>query len=745
MKYRTINIFKLINILLIICLIIIVGLKNISLASENIENDNQKIEKNTSILNSTPKVVVKIGENENSFDDLKTAIASASISEQTVIILNDNIEITEEMKIVANTNIVIDGQSKYFISRGTLSNGTKYTKTFFNVAKDAKFALNNVTIDCGNQYIFDKIGYNSAVESGEKETDVFKYIHPEETGILTTDWVIKVAGEANIYNSTFKNLCSKNSAGIFSCSAGAKLNFDNSIITHAASNSGGIAINITGADAKAEINGNSKIYDIFVGGNGGIFKIYYGAKVEMNDGEVSEVSSINCNGIVSMTYGVGSTFVLNGGLLRNNSGIVGNNNGRNGMIYIHSGSKYIMNGGTIEENRGQGFGGIDAAGHSNSSLELNAGTIKNNINNGKRISRTDVSIAADYDIVIGEGMYIEGYIYVAGDVTNNGKVKGWIVSDLTTNSNEIAYKGTGTVDGDVIVYHKEGEEPKVENRENILGDPVFCGPTETLAAVLFVNGQVNEKGRYYELHDVQKNEILNIDDPVKKGHSTSDYYTDEDLENVLNQVITDKTIVYAEFIPNKYKTTWEVDGEQIEVDVVYGEKVKVIEEPKKEGYTFVGWSGYTEGMTQDDSDAVYKAIWKANEHKVKFMINSTVVYTEVIAEYDSKVNKPTDPIHEGLIFDGWYADSAYKQPYDFNSLVKSDIVIYAKWKAPGGAPEPQNTELQNKETPSKDIQNTISNPKTSDNINVYFITLAISIVFVGVIVILKKKVKNNSK
>mgnify|MGYP003315822933 CR=1 FL=1 len=30
-------------------------------------------------------------------------------------ILNDNIEITEEMKIVANTNIVIDGQSKYFI------------------------------------------------------------------------------------------------------------------------------------------------------------------------------------------------------------------------------------------------------------------------------------------------------------------------------------------------------------------------------------------------------------------------------------------------------------------------------------------------------------------------------------------------------------------------------------------------------------------------------------------------------
>lgn len=586
-------------VVMAVLLSLIICFNNISIANEEVlENTIENVvtndmnfnkDKKENMTTATPKITVKIGETESSYDDLKSAVAAASKTEQTLITLNDNVEISAEIKTIAGNNIVIDGQSTYVISRGTLTNGTKYAKTLFNVVKDSKLELKNLTIDNGNNYSFDKAGYDAAVELGEKESNVFRYITSETNGVSVTDWVVKVAGEVNAINSTFKNLYSEASVGTFSGSAGSKINLESVIITHMASKAGGIAIYTTGANAFASVNGNTKIHDIFTAGNGGILKIYSGAKLEMNNGEISDVSAINCNGVVSMSYGAGSTFTLNNGVLKNNSGVPGTSNGRNGMIYIHSGSKFIMNGGTIEDNRGQSCGGIDAPGHATSSLELNAGTIKNNINNGNQISRSDVSIIADYDVVIGEGMYIEGYIHVAGDVTNNGTVKGWIVTDLTTNTNDVAYKGTGTVDGDVIVYHNEGVEPKVENAENILGDPVWCGPTETLAAVIFVNGQVNEKGRWYELHDVEKDKVLNIDDPKKKGHSTSDYYADENLENVMDQIITDKTIVYTEFVPNKYKTTWEVDGKKVEVDVVYGEEIKALEEPKKEGYTFIGW------------------------------------------------------------------------------------------------------------------------------------------------------------
>lgn len=44
-----------------------------------------------------------------------------------------------------------------------------------------------------------------------------------------------------------------------------------------------------------------------------------------------------------------------------------------------------------------------------------------------------------------------------------------------------------------------------------------------------------------------------------------------------------------------------------------------------------------------------------------------------------KAARPEDPVRKGYIFDGWYSDKNFKKPYDFNSPVKSDITLYAKW------------------------------------------------------------------
>ena len=47
------------------------------------------------------------------------------------------------------------------------------------------------------------------------------------------------------------------------------------------------------------------------------------------------------------------------------------------------------------------------------------------------------------------------------------------------------------------------------------------------------------------------------------------------------------------------------------------------------------------------------------------------------------LTKPNaDPVQEGFVFFGWYADEALTTPYDFDTtIVTSDVTIYAKWVA----------------------------------------------------------------
>ena len=41
--------------------------------------------------------------------------------------------------------------------------------------------------------------------------------------------------------------------------------------------------------------------------------------------------------------------------------------------------------------------------------------------------------------------------------------------------------------------------------------------------------------------------------------------------------------------------------------------------------------------------------------------------------------KPQDPVRDGYVFVGWYADAAYTAPYFFGAPVSADTVVYARW------------------------------------------------------------------
>jgi len=115
--------------------------------------------------------------------------------------------------------------------------------------------------------------------------------------------------------------------------------------------------------------------------------------------------------------------------------------------------------------------------------------------------------------------------------------------------------------------------------------------------------------------------------------------------------------------------------------------------PVRQGYTFTGWSGtgisgksttvtIPKGST---GNLEYTANWTPNPCTARFILNGgTPSIPDQTVLFDGKIVKPTDPVHEGCTFGGWYSDGDLKTPWDFdNDTVKGDTTLYAKWNPTG--------------------------------------------------------------
>lgn len=145
--------------------------------------------------------------------------------------------------------------------------------------------------------------------------------------------------------------------------------------------------------------------------------------------------------------------------------------------------------------------------------------------------------------------------------------------------------------------------------------------------------------------------------------------------------------------------------------------------PTKAGHTFIGWCSDSSLKTEYNfSDAVTTDItiyakWKAETYTVKFYTDSNTTIEPLTVEYGNKVTKPTDPTKEGYTFDGWYTSYLYYFEYDFNSTIKGDLNLYAKWK----------------EIP-KTVKYTVGTPITklwTDSINSKWIKVAVPVTNTG--------------
>jgi uncharacterized repeat protein (TIGR02543 family) len=67
-------------------------------------------------------------------------------------------------------------------------------------------------------------------------------------------------------------------------------------------------------------------------------------------------------------------------------------------------------------------------------------------------------------------------------------------------------------------------------------------------------------------------------------------------------------------------------------------------------------------------------------HTVQFETNGGPEIKTQTINNGYKIARPNDPKKEGFLFDGWYKDPEFTEPFDFQLPVNEDLTIYAKWK-----------------------------------------------------------------
>ena len=478
--------------------------------------------------------VAEIVETGKTYETLAAAVADANAMESATIKMLKDVTLGEKLTI--SGDVTIEGEH-------TITRDDAYTGTLFVVNAGAALTLDGgLTIDGGNNYAFDQTAYDGDMAdwntSIAKENSA-KWFAPEEGAPVAAAFMITTTGgTVNLNEVTIQNNYSIGS-GVVSAGADSTITLTGAKITHVAATQGnGVVANVSGANINVTVNEGTVIDGNHVGGNHGLFKIYSGAKLTMNGGEITNTTGWNSNGTVVGVYW--GTFIMNGGTICSNSSVYGPANGRNSAIYLHSGHKFEMNGGSICCNSGRARGGIDAP-YSNGTATITDGMVLDNVSCGGWDTYDVNGTAA---MKISGGIYTqdvnqwcaEGYVCVPYDDTDREDdyivLPGIVVTfddQQMVYGNDVPAELTytiryGNIEEGVVNVHVEAATitaPEI-GEHSITGTATLSDGTGKAEdyAVLVVDGKLTVKEAVCEMNGVYYATIQDAINAAKKVPST---------------------------------------------------------------------------------------------------------------------------------------------------------------------------------------------------------------------------------
>ena len=177
--------------------------------------------------------------------------------------------------------------------------------------------------------------------------------------------------------------------------------------------------------------------------------------------------------------------------------------------------------------------------------------------------------------------------------------------------------------------------------------------------------------------------------PQKQGYSFVGWFTEEDGGVQVTEIVPGIMALYAHW-RDRWFVSFDPNGGVMEPDereIAVGDAIGELPEPVRDGCTFGGWwTSPTGGVrimpeSVQISDATYYARWLCY---VKFVANGGSLKGDdsvigIIA--DTAIGKLPCPVRKGYKFLGWFVEKDGGTQVTDDTVVMSDMTLYARWIA----------------------------------------------------------------
>lgn len=560
------------------------------------------------------------------------AVAVQNAQEDDILSINSNLKANS--KIDVDKKIVILGNGK------VINLDFDYTGTLFNILSGGNLIFSDVVFDGENKW-----SWKSEDDKNDPYKSSTEYLNVGDK--ILSSVLITASGSLKFENSYIKNFYSTDEIYPIVKISGTiddKVSFimENSSVINC------YGPFLSASYGNIEFNNNTTFSDNYGHGNkGGIFQLS-NSEMIINNAVLKNNFGRARSGTI---FGVvkNSLLIFNDGLIDNNIAKYHGSTSTGSVITLESGAGFTMNGGVIKNNVGT-LSSVIASRWTNTAdsgdlgVHLNGGTIMNNSTYVDTWNNASVFLRSG--AIVGKDFVVDGNVVVnntSASLTNNGIISNVVVNDSTAvviNNGEIRgdiniTAGSFTNNGNINnVYETDSQ---IVNNGTIKGNYIrklTPSATQKVVTIDTNGGKISNGG--FSLLDIliDGNTVLElnkyVDGVEKRGHTfTGEWYIDNELTQKFDSsiMINDNVTLYAKYSVNKYKVIWKIDEIQKEELVAYGEKIPLIDTPKKDGFEFVKWDGYHDDLLMSDSNIEFVAVWKELESPP---INEEIISEETI-------------------------------------------------------------------------------------------------------------------